>query len=225
MDKSLTMMIVGVIMIVAGLIAVAAGVMTAADDPREKTVETLIFEKQYFSLDDGMTKTINLSSGEYEIWYETELFDYRNPGEMSVLDSSGTNILKTTSAPETITIMDSEYKKVGTFEVKSSGVYDVAAQHDSTVFITTPLNVATGFGICAAGIIIGIVGGILLLVGIILFATRKKKDEQPPYPGYPGYPSQQPGQYPGYPPQHPSQNTGYPPQQQPPSQQPHYPPK
>jgi flagellar basal body-associated protein FliL len=182
MDKPMKILIVGIIVLVLGIVLGVASFLGTIKDPSEEAEETLVYDVSEYS------KTVNLDKGEYDIWYEEEetfIFDFGDPGVVTVTDSGGNLIYEssTSSGSESITVNSKDYKKKGSFEIDSSGSYTITVSSSSTLYITPPISVATSLGLCATGVIIGIIGGILMLVGIILFFTSKKR-AAPPVPQY-----------------------------------------
>ena len=202
MEKFLKIIIVGVIILVIG-ISLAIVVPVSSLTPQEAAVETL--EYGY----GGGTRTVNLGSGDYEVWAELPIFSYYD--EVVIRDMSGHEVFRGSSEDSTASI--NEVEKLGSFEA-SGGTYNVTSDFEGTVYITEPINVGGILGGICGGMIVAAVGGLLIAIGFLLWLRGKMREEprqayQQPPPGYPQYPPQQ------YPPQQ------YPPQQY---QQPGYPP-
>jgi hypothetical protein len=199
MSKPTKIIIVGLILLIGGMVGGVASFFATIQDPSEIAEETLEFES------GGTAKTIKLDKGEYDIWFEPGLFGSGDPGTVMVGNNDAGIIYEgsSSSTTETITINNKEYEKAGSFEIKSSGSYDVYAENSCKLHITPTIDVALGLGICMTGVVIGLIGGIILLVGIISHFSKKKRERQKTQ-----HPPQQ------YPPQQ------YPPQQYPPQQPP-----
>lgn len=198
-------LIVGIILLVVGIIIAVLSLGTTIKDPSEEAKETLVY-------DYGDSKTVNLDKGEYDIWYEEEealWIDLGDPGDVTVRDSGGSVVYETSSGSgsESVTVNDRTFRKKGSFEIDSSGEYTISTESSSTLYITEPIDVATGLGLCIGGAVLGVIGGILLLVGIILFFTRKKRAPMPPAYSAPPVPPSPPPSYQAPPPSAPGQYT------------------
>lgn len=186
-------LIVGIILLVVGIIIALLSFGGTLKDPSEEAKETLVFEYPDYS------RTVNLDKGEYDIWYEEEealWIDLGDPGDVTVRDSGGSVVYETSSrsSSESITVNDRNFRKKGSFEVDSSGQYTISVETSSTIYITEPIDVATGLGLCFGGAALGVVGGIIMLVGIILFFTHKKRAPMPPQYSTPQYSAPPPPQ-------------------------------
>jgi len=176
--------IIGTILLIIGAIIGVAGFFNTFKDPSKEAKKTLIVGSPDYS------NTVYLDAGEYDIWYEeTSGFFSWGPGDISITDSNGKIIYSTPSAryTESISVNNKNFKKEGSFSVDSSGTFNVTTENSCTLYFTEPISVATGIGICVSGVILGIIGGIIMLVGIILYFSRKKQVQQPPPPPPPQY--------------------------------------
>ena len=204
MDKSIIILITSIILMVVGVVMVVASIGMTIQDPKENakaTVETDIID---------LTDTVHLDSGEYEIWYEEELFDFGEPGDIAIMDEDGAEVYISTGFSQSMSVNGRDYEKAGSFDADESGDYTFVTEYASTLYITEEADFGLGVTICFSGIAMGIVGGILLIVGLYFFFTRKKKPKYPagqPQPPYsssgsppPPPPPPPPGQYPPPPP-------------------------
>ena len=229
MVKPKIVVLIGIILLVGGIVGGILSIFGTIKDPSEEAVETLTFE---YSLYGTSPQTISLDKGEYDVWCASGLFGYGIPSDLTVEDSSGNVVYDGPgSSGESITINDQEYAKLGSFDADSSGSYTVSTDDSCTLYITEPISIGSTLGLCLAGVIIGIIGGIVLLIGIIMVVRSKKQPvqqyQQPAYPQQqPAYPQQQPA-YPQQPQQPAYQQPPPPqyPQQQPQYQQPPQPPQ
>lgn len=176
MKKPVMIMLIGIILLIAG-IAGGIGIFFATlQDPSEVAKETVDFESYDWS------ETASLSKGDYDIWCESGLFGIGDPGDVTISDSSNNVVWERPSSytTESIGVNGKEYMKVGSFSLSSSDDYTINVEYSGvTLFFTEPISVATGIGLCATGVIIGIVGGVIMLVGIFLFFKDKKAAQYP----------------------------------------------
>jgi hypothetical protein len=209
-STAVKVLIAGIILLIVGLIIGIGSFGMIYKDPSQEAVATL-------DILSGVSTDVTLKEGDYEIWYEEgDLFDSNDPGDVVITDSDGNTVYEDTSlfsSTESMSVNGKSFRKEGSFEAKSSGDYTVTVEDDSKIYITKPIDIASGISICITGVILVIVSGILILIALILYIMRKKSP--PPYQQYPaGYPAQ------GYQ-QPPAQQPGY--QQPPPPPPPQYP--
>jgi hypothetical protein len=221
------LIIVGIVLLIVGII-MAVGAMTVGfKDPSQDNVATLNFEgDSVWGVSYVEPLDASLDKGDYNLWYESGIFGSGSPGELTITDSDGNVIYETPvmRQTESFTKNGKEYTKACEFTVKNSGDHTFSVEDSCTLYVTEPINVGTSLGICGVGVILLIASGIIILVGIILVFTSKKKAQpyppQQPPPGYPQQPQpgyQQPPPPPGYP-QPPQQGHPPPPPPPPPQQ-------
>lgn len=190
--KPSSVIAVGIALLVVGIVIAMVAFFVTIKDPSQEAVETLYFDTLEYD------KTVHLESGDYDIWYQSSFFFYGQPWEVEIRDPSDRLIFQSTflSSTESISVNNKEYKKIGSFTATSAGNYNVSVMvSGTTLYFTPPINVAAGIGMCFGGVGIGVIGGVLVLVGIVLFVVQKPKPpvQYPPQQ----YPQQQ------YPPQSP----------------------
>ena len=229
-NKTMKIVIIGIILLIGGVIGAVVSFMGTIKDPSDGAKATLDLGYPDYS------ETVYLDKGDYDIWYEGDSF-FNDPGDVTVTDSDDNVVYESSSSSfsEGISVNNKEFTKEGSFTADNSGEYTLSAEEAITLYITPPINVALGMGLCFTGVIIGIIGGIIMLLGLFLHFTSKDKPPQqypmgqypaqqpPPYPQQPQqYPMQQ---YPAQYPPHTQQPQQYPQQQYPQQQQPYYPPQ
>jgi flagellar basal body-associated protein FliL len=235
--KPKLIIIIGILLVIVGIVGALISYYVIIEDPSEVYEEKLIFRSgdTDYSDSDITTETISLSKGDYDIWYEPDFSFFGiidSPRELTIRDSNGNVIYDESTllgrSEAKISRGGKDYRRYGTFEITSSGDYEVSAEASSTIYITPHINIELGEGLGALFIILIVVGLILIVIGVYLFYSKKPKPKRvippppppppppQPYPYYYQYP--QYPQYPGYP--YPSP----PPQGPPPGQAPGRPP-
>ena len=208
--KPKIIIIIGLLLVLIGLVGAMISYYMVIEDPGEVYEEKLIFKSgtSYYLNSSIPSKTISLSKGDYDIWYEPdfELFGlFDSPHEITIKDSSGDIIYDESTllgrSEAKISRDGKDYRRYGTFEITHSGDYEMSADSSSTLYITPHINVELGEGLGALFIIFVVIGLILIIVGVYLFYSNKPKPKRvmppqrpPPPPQYPYY-----YQYPYYP--------------------------
>jgi hypothetical protein len=218
--------VAGAVLLIVGVLAGVSGFTSSLKDPGKEAKRTVVF--------GGVadTERVSLDAGEYDLWYEPSGGLFSMKPVLVITDSAGLPVYTTATfgGSESVSINGKDYHKLGSFKAQSSGDYNFTSTWAATVYVTPPIDIATGLTICFTGVLIGVVGGIAMVIGIYLHFKAKKAREAPPAPqAPPGYPAQYPAQYPGqyqaqYPPGPPGQQPQYP-QQQPPQYPPQQPPQ
>lgn len=175
-------------------------------DPTKQAKHTLTYTE---SID---TRSVRLDSGDYEIWYESGGFFSTTP-VVTISSSQGMPVIPSPGASETVTVNNREFHRLWPFKITSSGDYNISCSSEATLYITPPISVMGGFGICITGVLIAIVGGIVMIVGIYLHVKSKR----PPQPDYAQAQAAYAAQYAQYAAQYAAQQAA---QQQPGSQPP-----
>jgi hypothetical protein len=200
--------IVGIILAVVGVILAVALTFWFIADPISDAIETV-------DVGMGGTELVQLDKGDYQMWVEGDFFGFSGP--ITITDSEGTVIWVGPDEGTTESIND--VTNYGEFTIPRDGTYNITSTSSGTLYITEPLDINVGgiFGSLCGGLIMALVGGIMFLVGLIMWLKERKPAPPgpPPYPPPSAYPPQQPppGQYP---PQQQPPPGQYPPQQQPP---------
>jgi hypothetical protein len=214
--KHTIMILLGIVLVIVGIVLAVGMMLWMIKDPADNAVETLVFTS-------AGTQQVQLDKGDYQMWVLDDLFGWY--GTVTITDSEGTLIWDGSHDGTTESI--NSKTRLGDFKIPSKGTYNVTTDDTGTMYITEPISISVGgiFGSFCGGLVMSLVGGILFLVGLIMW-LRDRKPAQPvpaPYPPPGQYPPQQqppPGQYP---PQQQPPPGQYPPQQQPPPGQ--YPPQ
>jgi uncharacterized membrane protein len=192
MAKPKMILLIGLVILILGIIMFAAGFMSTFRNPEDEAKKTVTLGDPEYS------ETVNLKKGEYDIWYKEEGFFDWGPGDVTITDSDGDTVYDSSSSSYSESI--NEYTKKGNFDVDSTGDYTITSESSCTLYLTEPISVGQGIGICSAGIIILIVGIIVMLLGIYKIYTSKKQARRTalppgPAPGQPPAPGGT-GQYP-----------------------------
>ena len=150
--------IVGIILVVVGVILAFALTVWFIADPVSEAVEKMVFTS-------AGTQQIQLDEGDYQIWVESDLFDFT--GAVTITDSEGNLIWLGPNEGTLESIND--VRNYGEFEIPTDGTYNVTTMDSGTLYITEPLDINVGgiFGSICGGLVLALVGGIMFLVGLI----------------------------------------------------------
>jgi len=119
-------------------------------------------------------ETIQLSKGEYDIWYDgLSLYD------VELRDEYGSSI--TIDVPSMSESINSR-TKYGSFEITSPGQYVLTYGGGSTVYITDPISVGGGLGLVfggiCGGIFVTVLGVVLTIIGAVTLSRSRKEQEE-----------------------------------------------
>jgi len=195
MQLHVKLLVVGMVLMIGGVGAGLGLGFTLTQDPSEDAVETM-----YLRANEN--EVVRLDEGEYQIWVDTNWFDFE--GTVTVKDAFGSTVW---SGPDSTTTETwNNLVRVGTFEAKSSGFYNISTDSSGTYYITEPISNGPHivWAVCG-GLLVGLIGGIVFLVGLLkLLSVRRPGQTMPPmYPPSQYPPPQQPPQHrppPPYPP-------------------------
>ena len=94
MAKAKIILLIGIILIIVGIIVSVAGFFGSIKDPSEEAEETCTLTSLGYGEASG---TVDLKSGDYEIWFEDEGFFDLGPGEITIYDEDNNEVYSSES--------------------------------------------------------------------------------------------------------------------------------
>ncbi len=125
----------------------------------------------------GGSRTTELDSGKYEVWYPSAGSFDSGPGKVVIKDGQGQTIFSKDSRNQntktTYSMNDKEYVKLGNFDVDSKGTHRIEVQgNGGEIYITDETNLFVN-GACA--MFVSILGFVAIVAYMVLQEDERKK--------------------------------------------------
>jgi len=149
---------------------------TDYDDPSMNSNHELLLKA-------GVPERVRMTPGDYEIWYRSDTYGMSLDHVHVIQVSTGEDVFNTnrTRSYDTVTNVDEEYTRIGTFPVDGSGEYEYYSTSDVRLYITPPLedneppvnNVA--LGMCCVAMTLLVIAPIVMIIGVVIWVVEHKK--------------------------------------------------